>query len=550
MSRPSRPTLWCLFLSSVVLPTTVSAQEAVTSQGCTVRQLTDDRQYALANVGIDFAGSRIVVEAGIHSTENLDGSTEVFVLDRITGELRQVSHVTYPPNHARYPAISGDGRTIAYQVDGATPLEWYEELRLHDLKTNLVTPLSPTTAPTTYWPALNGDGSRVVFESSEDLAGENPHGREEVFLYDAKSSRFTQVTPIGGSANGRARIDFAGTRVVFDSYENLTGGNPFYRNQVFVFDAPIGSIRQITDGSDYADVGPPDISGNGRYVVIPSNGSIVAHDLARGLTTPLLESVQAAGALATSFDGSRTAFLSAADPFGDNEDQSLEIFLYDSATDHLQQVTRSDFNSTYGLDLSGAGDAIAFLFNANPTGDNPDRSTELFVADCPLGPPRPEGPAITSPAVPDFAFHVRISGGSGQSIYGAAELSCIPETLCVSGALPGRSEVFLRVVGPKPNGFLWPTLVKFSTSTVEVWAEQLSTGLVRYYRLEGATPGRDELPGSFDRDGFLPPADGTSAPATLVGGATTPPPPEKVFTSEHYPDFRFRARISSGDQVQ
>jgi hypothetical protein len=84
------------------------------------------------------------------------------------------------------------------------------------------------------------------------------------------------------------------------------------------------------------------------------------------------------------------------------------------------------------------------------------------------------------------------------------EPSCIDETVCVSGAVAGRSEIFLRVVGPKPNGRLWPTLVRFTTSTVEVWIEQVSTGEMRYYRLEGASPGDDDLTGLFDRQGFLP----------------------------------------------
>jgi len=59
-------------------------------------------------------------------------------------------------------------------------------------------------------------------------------------------------------------------------------------------------------------------------------------------------------------------------------------------------------------------------------------------------------------------------------------------------------------VGPKPNGRLWPTLVKFSTSRIEVWIEQLATGELRYYELRGARPGFDELPGLFDRHGFEP----------------------------------------------
>ena len=177
----------------------------------------------------------------------------------------------------------------------------------------------------------------------------------------------------------------------------------------------------------------------------------------------------------------------------------------------------------------------------------------------PFDPPAPLGDWLSSATLPGYSFKVRISTGSG-SLAGTQETSCIPETLCVSGALPGRSEVFLRVVGPKPNGRMWPTLVKFSTSTVEVWVRQDSSGEIRYYRLEGARPGYDELPGLFDRDGFAPGSGAASelsafpgltlAEPRVLAGSEAPPPPGTVFTSEHFPDFRFQARISAGGQVQ
>lgn len=121
-----------------------------------------------------------------------------------------------------------------------------------------------------------------------------------------------------------------------------------------------------------------------------------------------------------------------------------------------------------------------------------------------VDPPPPAGAWLETPEIPGFRFKLRIAQGGGAPIPGAAEAACIPETLCVSGAVAGRSEVFVRVVGPKPNGKLWPTLVKFTTSEVEVWIEQLASGQVRYYRLAGASPGVDELPGLFDRGGFDP----------------------------------------------
>jgi len=48
------------------------------------------------------------------------------------------------------------------------------------------------------------------------------------------------------------------------------------------------------------------------------------------------------------------------------------------------------------------------------------------------------------------------------------------------------------------------TLVKFTTSTVDVWLRQVATGALQHYRLDGATPGSSELNGLFDREGFLP----------------------------------------------
>ncbi|HSL84535.1 MAG TPA: hypothetical protein VLF66_17310, partial [Thermoanaerobaculia bacterium] len=118
-------------------------------------------------------------------------------------------------------------------------------------------------------------------------------------------------------------------------------------------------------------------------------------------------------------------------------------------------------------------------------------------------PPPPTSDVFTSPEIPGFRFQVRLTAG-GQELPVRQEERCFQETLCVSGAVPGRSEIFLRVVGPKPNGRMWPTLVRTTTSTIEVWIEQVSTGEVEYYRLEGASPGSHDLTGLFDREGFLP----------------------------------------------
>jgi hypothetical protein len=118
--------------------------------------------------------------------------------------------------------------------------------------------------------------------------------------------------------------------------------------------------------------------------------------------------------------------------------------------------------------------------------------------------PPPPAEALSTAELPGFRFWIRFGDPATGAWWGESEPFCTPETLCVSGALAGRTEVLVRVVGPKPNGYLWPTLVKLSTSRVEVWIEQTSTGALQCYVLEGAEPGSSELPGLFDRMGFLP----------------------------------------------
>lgn len=125
------------------------------------------------------------------------------------------------------------------------------------------------------------------------------------------------------------------------------------------------------------------------------------------------------------------------------------------------------------------------------------------AAGPPPPPPDDGGSWLTTPEVPGFRFRIRITAGDGSQQPSRAE-PCVPETLCVSGAVPGRAELFVRIVGPKPNGRLWPNLVRFSTSRIEVWIEQLGTGVTRHYVLDAATPGSSGLPGLFDRDGFPP----------------------------------------------
>jgi hypothetical protein len=64
------------------------------------------------------------------------------------------------------------------------------------------------------------------------------------------------------------------------------------------------------------------------------------------------------------------------------------------------------------------------------------------------------------------------------------------------------TELLVRVPGPRPNGYYWPTLARFTPAALELWVQQRSTGMIRYYRLNPQPASSSQLDGYFDRQGF------------------------------------------------
>lgn len=132
-----------------------------------------------------------------------------------------------------------------------------------------------------------------------------------------------------------------------------------------------------------------------------------------------------------------------------------------------------------------------------------DDATGSFTLTFNCTPAPTFGPFLLDPQYPDFAYRAVIQPPTGSDIQASPEL-CLPDTICLSGAVPGRSELYLRILGPRPNGFLWPTIVRFTPSKVLVEIVQQSTLDVQQYILDAVAPGDEDLSGRQDRAGFQP----------------------------------------------
>lgn len=113
---------------------------------------------------------------------------------------------------------------------------------------------------------------------------------------------------------------------------------------------------------------------------------------------------------------------------------------------------------------------------------------------------------VTTDEFPGFRFRVTITPADGPPFFASKvpEADCLDKTLCMSGALANRAEVLLRLIGPRPNGFLWLQVNRFSPHQIDIDVEQTSRAATRVYHLDSIPSDDDTLNGFYDRTAFLP----------------------------------------------
>jgi hypothetical protein len=184
---------------------------------------------------------------------------------------------------------------------------------------------------------------------------------------------------------------------------------------------------------------------------------------------------------------------------------------------HLQPLDGGTLGgSSGGPTINDSGQVVGQLYGGCPGADgcNPvnndidgafqttfNRISQFLVGTTP---DPPTSNWLTTGEQPGFEFQTRITAAGGTPVLGSKEGNCIAESICLSGALAGRPEVFVKLIGPRPNGFLWVQISRFTPSEVEVWVRQTATGEINYYDLDPVGAGTDDVSGLQDREAFSP----------------------------------------------
>ncbi len=219
--------------------------------------------------------------------------------------------------------------------------------------------------------AIDASGDHMMVLSNQDYAGSNTDGNIEVFLHDSTAGTFTQITetegtpanwavaPVGGA------ISQDGSRVVFASpFDLVSGSNQDGNWEIFVYDTSTQSLTQLTHVT-VGDSTDPSLSADGRWVAFQAtadlvggnsdgNSEIYLIDTQTNTISQVTSSVDEEGSgrigskqAAINGDGTRVVFVSTADLLGgSNQEHGSCVFLYDAATDDLVQLTAETGNAS------------------------------------------------------------------------------------------------------------------------------------------------------------------------------------------------------------
>lgn len=231
----------------------------------------------------------------------------------------------------------------------------------------------------------------------------------------------------GFNANGQfGSFNVDGSLIAFSTAADLIGLNSDHTSEVFLINHDGTGLRQFTS-SDDSSFGPR-LSADGTKIAFISRGDLVkgknkdnsselfvANVNGPGLTQLTRATNLNAEDPSISGNGSLIVFDANGNYTGQNPDRSFELFVVNSDGTGLRQLTQgsSARHFSAGGRISRDGSRIAFLSTENLLGTNSDHSMELFII-------RPDGTGLsqlTFFALPDFVDPPSISDDGSKVVF-------------------------------------------------------------------------------------------------------------------------------------
>jgi len=247
--------------------------------------------------------------------------------------------------------------------------------------------ITQSTIGTSWKPDISRDGTRIAFISNADLTADNPMNYEQIFSFHRGSQTLTQITQSTSESLylPYPELDDDGSRLVFASdvalTEDETGG-------VFLYDFQSSSLTLLVGetGPEFQD---PSIDATGTLIAFTSredhtgenpdgNGEIFLLNTASSQITQLTDTTSLTNYRPDiSADGTHIAYLHF-------EGTVLDAMLLNVATKSTMKLGNVDEGEEVSLwqpHVNRDGSRVVFSSDDNLTGSNPDGSREIFLYD-------------------------------------------------------------------------------------------------------------------------------------------------------------------------
>ena len=372
-----------------------------------------------------------VSEADNLVSEDTNGHRDVFVTDRISGEITLVSSASdgaLGNDDSSNPSLSGDGRYITFEsaatnlVSGDTNSAL--DVFVHDRQTSTTERISVASDGAqsndlSEFSVISADGRFVAFISTAtNLVSGDTNGYADIFVHDRQTGSTTLISVgyDGSQADGWSgypSVSADGRFVAFASVaSNLVSGDANSTEDIFVYDRQTGAATIVSIASDGTQgdrsCEAPSISADGRFVAFMSLATnlvkgdtnstmdIFVHDLQTGNTTRVsiassgMQSNGASHHPSISANGRYVSFESFASNFVTDTNSSVDIFVRDRQVGFTERVSLAadgaqgnDDSSSFSFSaISADGRFIAFYSSSsNLVNADMNDYSDVFVRD-------------------------------------------------------------------------------------------------------------------------------------------------------------------------
>lgn len=383
-----------------------------------------------------------------------------------------LTRVTNTPEHTLNlnPTLSDDGRTVVFEstadLAGRGQNASFHALRV-ELERETFAELGGTRA---VCPAVSGDGKIVVFASSEDLTGRNADRNSEIFLFDGSGlKQLTETEPTTSASrltdgNFQPSITSDGRVIAFSS-----------NHEIFLYDSREEKYTQLTNENGAVN---PKISGDGSRVYYKRTKATDLADLVlietKTLTTRVVvenvPELSLTEGRAVSNDGMRLVYsaLTAA-----NQSQ---VFMFDGRDNSVRQLTQLGSRAVdvaLQPTISGDGRRVAFATRRRVLNAS-DGGVELYVLDLPSG----QTQQITN--APAAATAEVISSLNFDGSLVAFSFPRILSGPVSDDDLRNNSEIYLASIAPRAIGTA--TVVNAAARGSEPQPSNIAPGSVAHIR--------------------------------------------------------------------